>query len=194
MALMYTKLKNLPHMYKPNIATYTYTRTMSTPPTNTNFKINQAIFANATLGNYGYTVLQNKQRLIKGTDNLIWIYQEEPEQPHYSHNLPCMICEKECTSKQITVQCSGACCQSRIHQSCHQQPKAKRKANASNASHNTWKCADCELDDKAHPSLRFRGTPVKDWFLYQLVTKHNGTDFVLKGVTHRLSYSSFFNK
>jgi hypothetical protein len=171
----------------------TYTNTVLTPPTNTRFRINHIIFANATLGNYGYTVVQKKQRLIAGTDNLIWIYQEEPEQPNYSLNLPCMLCGEECTSKQITLQCNSACCQSRKHQSCYQHHKAKRKANASSASKIAWKCTDCELDEKTHPRQRFRGTPVKDWFLYQLVRNCNDTGFILKGVTHSLPYSSFFS-
>ena len=71
--------------------------------------------------------------------------------------------------------------------------RTTQKANQSSASHNKWKCTYCELDDKTHPSTRFRGTPLKDWFLYQLVRNCNSPGYFLKGVTHRLPYSSFFN-
>ena len=71
--------------------------------------INQHIATNPTIGNYGYAVLQEKQRLRLQGKNFIWIYEEQPQQPTYSLNLPCMYCQESFTKKQPPIDCSSPC-------------------------------------------------------------------------------------
>ena len=71
---------------------------------------------------------------------------------------------------------------------------SRTKTNTALSAKNIWKCPDCTTDDETFPRQKFRGTPVKDWFLYQLIKENDDTGFFLKGVTHSFRYSDFFNK
>ena len=165
----------------------------SLPPPD-NYGINQAIFANPTLGHYGHTVWQRKNGFTRGENTLIWIYQEEPAVPQYTQNLPCSICTQEFTGNAKIIQCTCSCCQCRAHQICYETSAPTTTNNKAVKTRKTWRCPDCTLDDKTFPKKRFCGTPVKDWFLYQLVKNHNDTAYYLKGVSHTFQYSQFFEK
>lgn len=130
-------LKTSPHRCKLKSCTsphrcklkWPHTRQQSPTFTNPNYAINQAIFAISTLGNYGHTLLQRKNCFTRGDNNLIWICQEELEQPRYMLNLPCTVCAKQLDKNAAIVECRSPCCQYRAHLAFYKRTISKGKNN-----------------------------------------------------------------